>query len=236
MSNLREKKILIIDDDVELLKMMELSFSRTEAQIYTATGGQEGLRLFYTYQPDLVILDLMMPEMDGMQVCQNIRQLSDTPIIILTALNTDETLIRGLDCGADDYVTKPVSHQALLARTRAVLRRTEMPPPPRAAAFYSDDYLTIDLENRRVFVEGENVKLSATEYHLLACLLENAGRIPTNEQILSYVWGEEYRANIDYVHVYLSRLRRKLEKDPQQPIYLVTERGVGYRFEKQPPA
>ena len=234
MSNLHGKTILIIDDELDLLQLLEAIFKRSGAHTFTAFNGQEGLRQFYACQPDLVIVDLMMPQMDGWQVCRNIRQLSDTPIIILTALDMDDAVIRGLDCGADEFVTKPISHDVLLARARATLRRAELPPTGQQPVSYNDGYLVIDRDKRQLFVDGAPTKLSATEYLILTYLLEYAGRVLTFRQILEKVWGDEYRDNIDYVHVYISRLRRKIEKDPRQPAYLLTEHGVGYRFEKQP--
>jgi len=232
VDSLRNKRILIIDDDREMLQLLEVSFSRTEAQIFKAANGAEGLRQFRTQQPDLVILDIMMPEMDGWEVCRRIRQLSDVPIIFLTALGGEEDVVRGLDYGAVDYVAKPFSPKVLLARAQAALRRTVKasgkPEPPG----YSDDYLTIDLEMRQVLVRGEPVRLTATEYKLLNYLFLNAGQVLTFQQILERVWGMEYQDSINYVHVYMSLLRNKLEEDPRNPRYLLREHGVGYRFQK----
>jgi two-component system KDP operon response regulator KdpE len=233
MEDLRGKTILIIDDEPELLTLAELSFSRTSARILTASDGDEGLRLFYIHQPDVVILDLMMPNVDGWAVCRSIRQLSDTPIILLTALSADKVVVDGLDCGADEFISKPVSPTVLLARTRAVLRRTDLPPPAKKPTTYHDGYLTIDLDSRRVLVREKSIKLSPIEYRLFSLLFKNAGRVLSCEQILRNVWGEEYSGNIDYVHVYMRHLRKKLEDDPAQPVYLLTEYGIGYRFEKQ---
>jgi two-component system KDP operon response regulator KdpE len=230
MSDLQGKRILVIDDDASLLKLLKLSYSRTEAQIYTATNGMEGLRQFYTCQPDLVVLDLMMPQMDGWEVCRNIRHLSDVPLIIFTALGRDKDIIRGLDAGATDYVTKPVNFEILLARSRAALRQVTLAAKPQN--YYSDDYLTINLNRRQVQVNGKPIKLTATEYRLLAYLVQNSAQVLTFSQILEKVWGWEYQDNISYVHVYISHLRRKLEKDPKHPKYLRTEHGVGYRFDQ----
>jgi DNA-binding response OmpR family regulator len=175
----------------------------------------------------------MMPDVDGWTVCERIRQVSTVPLIMLTALSQEELIIRGLDYGADDYLTKPCSMELLLARVRALLRRAALPPTTQKSVTYSDNRLTIDLDERRVFILGEPVKLSTTEYRLLIYLFQNAGQVLTFQQILEYVWGDTGQANIDYVHVYVSRLRRKLEVNPKEPVYLVTEYGVGYRFEKQ---
>ena len=225
------KTILVIDDDPEMLRLLEHIFSREGAQVCTAAGGQEGLRQFYNYPPHLVVLDVMMPDLDGWQVCARVRQMSDVPIIFLTALNAEAEIIHGLDTGAVDYVTKPFSPHVLVARARAALRQTELAPGTEKTDTYRDDYLAIDLDTRQVTVRGEPVKLTKTEYRLLAYLVENAGQVLTPQQILEYVWGREYRDSIDYTHVYMWRLRQKLEEDPQNPRYLLTEHGLGYRFQ-----
>jgi two-component system KDP operon response regulator KdpE len=230
---MQNKKILVIDDDVNLSQMMKFTFSRVGAEVYTAVDGREGLHRFYEHRPDLVILDVRMPDVDGWETCRQIRMFSNVPIIMLTTLNKDEEIIRGLDYGADDFVSKPFSRDVVLARARALLRRTEAPFEMDGQATYSDDYLVINLEKRRVLVRGESVQLTATEFRLLSYLLQNAGQVLTYRTILDKVWGWEYQDSVDYVHVYLSHLRRKIEEDPRNPKYLLTERGVGYRFEKQ---
>lgn len=227
------KRILIIDDDRDLREVMKQAISGQGAQVFTAVDGQEGLSQFYTCQPDLVIVDLMMPKINGREVCALIRQTSNIPIIILSALDSETEVIRGLDCGAVDYITKPFSPAVLVARVRAALRQAAQSPAEETLGIYSDDYLTLDLDRRRVLVRGEPIKLSPTEYRLLVFLHQNAGRVVTIQSILENVWGWEYRDSVDYAHVYMSHLRRKLEKDPRQPQYLLTEHGVGYRFEKQ---
>jgi two-component system KDP operon response regulator KdpE len=226
------KKILIIEDDTNLHKLVEFALTKAGAQTYTAVDGQAGLRLFYEHRPDLVILDIMMPGLDGWQVCKQIQNLANIPIILMTSLAEEKQIIKGLDC-AVDYVTKPFSVDVLVARVRAALRQAEQSGVAEKPTTYGDDYLSINLNERRVLVRGEPVKLSATEYKLLAYLFENANRVLTFEQILENVWGWEYRDSVDYVHVYVSHLRRKLEENPKQPRYLLTEHGVGYRFEKQ---
>jgi len=236
VSDLDGKTILVIDDDRNLLRLVEHTFSRTGALLDTAETGEEGLRRFYARQPDLVILDVMMPEMDGWQVCSRIREVSDVPIVFLTALGKAVEIIRGLDCGAVDYVTKPFSPDILVARIRAALRRTDIASRRLKLPSYRDDYLTIDLEARQVLVRGKLVKLTATEYQLLAYLVQNAGRVLGFQQILENVWGCEYQDSINYVHVYMSHLRNKLEEDPKNPCYLLTEHGMGYRFQKSPAA
>jgi two-component system KDP operon response regulator KdpE len=236
VSTLKDKKILVIDDDREMLRLLTRTFLKTEAQMLTAASGQEGLRLFFDQRPDLVILDIMMPEMDGWQVCRRIRQISEVPIVFLTALEADQDVVRGLKCGAIDYITKPFSPKVLVARAQAALRRVESPWQPEKLPGYGDDYLTIDLGARRVRVRGKPVKLTANEFQLLAYLVKNADRVLSPEQILENVWGPEYQDCDNYVHVYVCHLRNKLEEDPKHPRYLLTDHGVGYRFRKDPPA
>lgn len=235
MSTLTDKRVLVIDDDRHVRGLLELVFRHTGAQVYLAASGEEGLRQFYVHQPHLVVLDVMMPDMNGWEVCGRMRQLSEVPIIFLSALGGDQDIVRGLDLGALDYVTKPFSPEVLVARACAILRQAQPTWNAERPLAYSDDYLAIDLERRQVRVHGVQVKLTATEYRLLACLLRNAGRVLTFDQILDAVWGWEYRESVDYVHVYVWRLRRKLEVDPKNPRYVLTDHGAGYRFQKEPP-
>jgi DNA-binding response OmpR family regulator len=232
---MRGKRVLAVDDELGILELLTNVFRRVDAQVHGATDGRDALRQFYTHKPHLVLLDLMLPDIDGWQVCQQIREMSDVPIIMVTALSRDREIIRGLESGADDYVLKPFSPDVLLARARALLRRGARSPSGSEAHIYRDGHLSIDLDTREVLVGGEPVKLSATEYRLLAYLVQNAGRVLSFEQILNYVWEGAHQACAEYVHVYVSRLRQKLEADTQQPRYFVSERGVGYRFEKQAP-
>jgi len=236
MEELHHKKVLIIDDDPDLLELLGSLFSHAKADVQLASSGSEGLRIFYDQRPDLVILDLMMPEMSGWEVCRQIRNLSDVPLIMLTALQQPHDVTRGLSYGADDYVTKPFELNVLLARCQAVLRRASHRYHPETKSLtYSDDYLTIDLNKHRVRVHGKEVKLSSKEYQVLAYLLKNVGQVLTFQQILENGWGWEYQDHLEYVHAYIWRLRQKLEEDPQNPVYLLTEYGVGYRFEKPSP-
>ncbi len=227
------KKILVIDDDINLLQSIKFTFLRAGVTIFTAIDGREGLQRFFAVRPELVILDVRLPDIDGWDICRQIRLLSSVPIIMLTTLSRDEEIIRGLDYGADDFVTKPFSRDVLLARARALLRRAEPQAESESPTGYSDDHLVINLTKRQVTVQQEPVQLTATEFRLLAYLLQNAGQVLPYRTILDKVWGWEYQESIDYVHVYLSHLRRKIEPDPRNPKYLLTERGVGYRFERQ---
>lgn len=229
---MEDKKILVIDDDHNLVQMIKLTFARAGAEVYTAIDGRDGLRQFYEHRPDLVILDVRMPDIDGWETCRQIRLLSDVPIIMLTTMDKEEDVLRGFDFGADDFVTKPFSRDVLLARARAVIRRVELLNETADQSVYSDEYLSVDLHRRRVIVDGKPAQLTATEYRLLTYLMQNAGQILTYQNILDKVWGWEYQDSIDYVHVYISHLRKKLEVDPRNPHYVLTERGVGYRFER----
>jgi two-component system KDP operon response regulator KdpE len=231
---LHGKKILVIDDP-DLLELTRLVFSRAGAEVHTALDGREGVCRFGACDPDLVLLDIMMPNIDGWETCRLLRRLSGVPIIFLTALNQEQEIVRGLDCGAVDYITKPFSAEVLLARARVALRTAHSASETAKPTIYDDGYLVVNVEEHRVFVDGRPVQLTATEYRLLTYLLENRGRVLTYEQILGRVWGWEYRECVDYVHVYVWHLRRKLEPNPRHPAYVLTERGVGYRFKAQKP-
>jgi two-component system KDP operon response regulator KdpE len=226
-------KILIVDDDPTVLELVQRNLEREGYQVVTAGNGQEGMRVMYAERPDLVILDVMMPELDGWQICQRVRGMSDVPIIMLTARRQEGDIVKGLDLGADDYLTKPFRRGELLARVRAVLRRarTETVAPPGVT--YDDDYLSVNLDDRRVVVNGELIDLTPTEYRLLALLVSNEGRVIEFRRILESVWGFEYMDEIDYVRVYVWHLRRKIEPDPKNPRYLINVPNVGYRFEPQ---
>ena len=233
MSDLKEKRILVIDDNREMLLLVARVFAQTEARLYTATSGQEGLRKLLAYRPDLVLLDLMMPDMDGWTICRQIRRFSKVPIILLSVLDREKDIVRGLDCGADYYVTKPFYPNVLLARVRAALRRWSSRPNETTTFTYSDDYLTIDPQQHCVLVGGKAVELNEIEYRLLLYLLQNACRVLTFGQILSDVWENAPQGEVEYVHTYIWRLRQKLEQNPGRPQYLLSEHNVGYSFQMQ---
>ena len=229
------KKILVVDDDAALVRLFDQILTGKGYEMLKASNGQEALRLFFAHKPDLVLLDIVMPVMDGWQTCSRIRDLSDVPIIMLTGQQKNEDdVVRGLDYGADDYLLKPVGSKELLARVRAILRRAELPPAPdvERRVTYSDDYLAVDIAERKVMVNGKRVKLTPIEFRLLALLVENAGRILTHQQLLEKVWGWEYADDLDYVRIYISHLRRKIEPESTKPRYILTEPGVGYYFQK----
>ena len=229
---MNDKKILIIDDDEGLLQLAGLLFKKTGAQVFTARNGLEGMSQLFTHRPNLIILDVMMPGMNGFEVCERIRQVSDAPLIMLTALNHEQEMLRGLEAGADDFLSKPFNAEILLARARAVLRRAENKGAQSPEFHYTNGHLQIDVERHDVSVSGRRIKLTPVEFRLLVYLARNAGKVLTFEQIIANVWGAEYRGSTDYVHVYVSHLRRKLEENTRTPRYIVTLHGVGYIFEK----
>jgi len=229
------KKILIIDDDPAFLNLVEQVLTQKGYEVLKARSGREGLRLIFDQRPDLVLLDVAIPGVDGWQVCSRIREISDIPVIMITGRHkSEEDVVRGLDHGADDYITKPVGTRELVARVRAVLRRAELPSSQdiRQGVIYSDGFLTVDITERKIIADGKRIKLTPREFRLFTLLVENAGRILTHKQLLEKVWGWEYTDDLDYVRIYISHLRQKIEPDPSLPRYIITEPGVGYCFQK----
>ncbi len=227
-------KVLIIEDSRDIVETISLCFELHwpgVEGISTAEGG-EGLALTETESPDIVILDLGLPDMDGFDVLKNIRAFSDVPIVILTARGDEIDRVRGLELGADDYITKPFSHMELLARIKAVLRRTRIPELEAKEKPFHSPGLTIDFATLTVTVRGYPVKLNPTEYNLLRYLVLNEGAVLTYRVLLEKVWGEEYTDAPEYLNVLVQHLREKLEEDPSNPQFLLSERGVGYKFVK----
>ena len=229
---MRNKKVLIIDDDTFIRRMVEEAFLQEKAHVITAANGHEGLQKFFSERPELVILDVVMPYVDGWETLRQIRNMANTPVIMLTSLKEDKDIVRGLEDGAVDYVTKPFSPKVLVARAKVAMRQLEAIAKPKRPTGFEDDYLNIDIENHRVTANGDPVKLTKTEFRLLTYLVNHAGMVLSFEKILENVWGWEYQDSIQYVHVYMSRLRQKLEPNPKEPRYFMTEFGVGYRFDK----
>jgi DNA-binding response OmpR family regulator len=187
----------------------------------------------FSHQPDLIILDSMLPGIDGFETCQKIRQFSSTPLIMMSALNQDEQMLRGLEAGADDFLTKPINPELLLARARTVMRRSRQNNVSQDIFAYNDGRLMIDIEKHRVRVGGKQVRLTPVEFRLLAYLASSGGKVLPFKQILFSVWGSKYEGNDEYVHVYISHLRNKIEQDPKKPRYILSIYGVGYVFENQ---
>jgi two-component system KDP operon response regulator KdpE len=227
------KKILLIDDDPAQLRLAGQILRASGYGVVTAASGEEGLRRMYEGRPDLIILDVLMPGIDGWQTCRCIREASDVPVIMLTGKRTaEDDVVRGLECGADEYLAKPVGNREMLARVRAVLRRSDKPSSQsgKKKVVFNNDHLTVDVAERKVTVNGEKLKLTPREFRLLALLVENSGHIMSHQQVLENVWGWEYIDDVDYVRIYISHLRQKIEANPSEPKYILTEPGVGYYF------
>jgi two-component system KDP operon response regulator KdpE len=227
---LKNKTILVVDDEERMARFIRLNLEQDGFQVVEAYRGMQALQQYRDSLPDLVLLDVMMPDVDGFEVLSMLRDISNVPVIMLTAKGEEDDRVRGLELGADDYVTKPFSPRELVSRVRAVLRRTDSSSTDSPDVIEVDEHLKLDFSKREIWLDGELVKLRPTEYRLLYHLVKNAGWVLTYDQILSRVWGYEYRDESHYVRLYINYLSQKIEKDPSNPIYILTERGVGYRF------
>lgn len=223
--------VLIVDDEKTLRDFVRRNLEVRGFNTYTAANGLEALALFNTHHVDLVILDVMMPRMDGLETIRRIRQSSLTPIIVLSALGEESDKIRALNLGADDYLTKPFGVGELLARLQAVLRRSQWSESPTRQGRLVRGQIVADLDRHTVVVRGRQLDLTPTEFNLLVYLMEHAGKVIPHQTILQHVWGPEYGPESEYLRVYIGRLRQKIEEDPSNPCYLITERGVGYSFQ-----
>lgn len=228
--------MLIVDDEPVIRNALERKLKTEGFEVVQAGDGLEALRAFHVARPDVVVLDIVMPGgMDGLTVCRRIREVADTPIMMLSAQAiTEDDIVEGLNAGADEYLIKPIRLNEFVARVRALTRRAQLVSNDNEQG-YDDKYLSVDLHRRHVYVQGQKVHLTPTEFKLLAVLMENAGRVVSQRDLLEQVWGEEYVDDIYYPRVYISQLRRKIEPDPSNPIYILTEHRIGYRFEKQSP-
>lgn len=229
-TKIKGRRILIVDDEERMVRFIRLNLEHDGFEVVEAFRGMEAIEKMRSKLPDLILLDIMMPDIDGFEVLRIIREISTVPVIMLTAKGEEEDRVKGLELGADDYITKPFSPRELVSRVRAVLRRTELATGPFHGPIEIDDRLKIDFDRREVWVDNELVQLRPTEYRLLYHLVQNAGWVITHDQLLAKVWGYEYRDEPHYVRLYINYLRKKLEKDPSDPKYILTERGVGYRF------
>ena len=225
-----KKKILVVDDERGLAKIIRLNLEQDGFEVVEANNGTQAMEKLRTTLPDLILLDVMMPDIDGFTVLKMIREIGNIPVIMLTAKGQEEDKVKGLELGADDYVTKPFSPRELTSRIRAVLRRGSFSKDEESGQIVVDDRLMIDFGKHEVWVDGELVQLRPTEYRLLYHLVQNAGWVLTHDQILNKVWGYEYEDEPHYVRLYINYLRKKLEVDPSDPQYILTERGIGYRF------
>ncbi len=227
-------KVLVVDDSIDLTFLLKSALTREGYQVEIAYDGSEGLRKAYDLRPDLILLDIMMPGLNGLDMLERLREFSNTPVIVLTAVSSQDTTIRGLDLGADDYVTKPFEISELKARIRAVLRRTALADPVDEQALNFDGgRLIVDPYAHEVRIQDQPVNLTPTEYKLLLYLAYNAGQVLTFDQILDRVWGPGYENSPDIVKVYIRRLRAKIEIDPDRPHYVLTRRGIGYYLSKE---
>jgi DNA-binding response OmpR family regulator len=222
------KRVLIVDDEPRYLRLLEANLRTEGYEVVTAQDGQQAVDVFSGQPIDLILLDIMMPRLDGFGATQRIREFSSVPIIILTAKGEEQDRVRGLDLGADDYLVKPFSATELLARVRAVLRRAQLPAETGQARFFTHENLRIDFARAEVWRGDQNVSLSATEYRLLLQFAHNLGKILTSEDLLTSVWGAEYKGDKEILWVSIARLRQKLEEDPHNPRHIVTRSGLGY--------
>ena len=229
------ERLLLIEDDLTLCKVLQFTLSKKGFEVEVANNAITGLQKAYVNKPDAVILDVMLPDLDGWQTCNRLREMSDVPIIMLTALGSEENIVKGLDLGADDYIVKPVTAEELSARVRAILRRSMRTNGPESQGYarpgiFAYENLIVDFGRHEVTIDSQWVYLSPTEFRLLSVLVQHKGRMLSHEFLLREVWGPEYVNEIDYLRLYISYLRRKLETDPSNPNFIYNEWGIGYRF------
>ena len=229
-SRLRDRRILVVDDEERMVRFIRLNLEHDGFQVVEAFTGSQALNKVRSSLPDLILLDVMLPDLDGFEILRIIRENSTVPVIMLTAKGEEDDRVRGLELGADDYITKPFSPRELVSRVRAVLRRTETAGPTTHGPIEIDERLKIDFDRHEVWVNNQLVQLRPTEYRLLYHLVQNAGWVIPHDQLLAKVWGYEYRDEPHYVRLYINYLRNKIEEDPANPKYILTERGIGYRF------
>ncbi len=230
LENNAPRLILVVDDESRMRRFIRMNMELEGYQIVEANNGITALEQIRQHTPDLVIMDVMMPEMDGFETLKLLREISTVPVILLTVKSDEEDKIQGLGLGADDYVTKPFSPRELSSRVSAVLRRAEWPSLTPRTILEIDEHLSIDFNRHQVIVAGERIDLRPTEYRLLNHLVQNTGWVIPHETLLAKVWGYEYRDETHYLRLYINYLRKKIEKEPARPEYILTERGVGYRF------
>jgi len=223
------KKALIIEDDKQFLSMAIEWLQKDGLQVITAETGTLGLRKFYVERPDIILLDTTLPEIDGWEICRRIRDMSDTPVVLLLSSNQKSEMLKGFNLGADDFICKPADFTEFLARVRAVLRRCTGSRREERPVFRHPE-VEVDWRSHQVFIRGKEVKLSSTEFKLLSCLIENSGWLVTHEELLRRVWGSDYINDRSFIKLYIRYLRQKIEEDPAHPRLILTERGLGYRF------
>jgi two-component system KDP operon response regulator KdpE len=223
-------KILQIDDDVEFLKLTKMWLQNAGYEVSSAEDGAEGLRRVYSSRPNLVLLDAIIPKMDGWEVCRRIREMCDIPVVMVTVRGQKDDRLKGFVLGADDYITKPVDFPELIARVQAVLKRAAPDAQDNEPSSFHNGEIELEWRSHQVWVRGKQIKLSPTEFRILACLIKNRGWIVTHEQILEKAWGPNYIGDKSFVKLYIRYLRKKIEADPHNPQIILTERGIGYHF------
>ncbi|HTI14761.1 MAG TPA: response regulator transcription factor [Dictyobacter sp.] len=222
-------RILVVDDEIEITRALQRSLTAYGYDVFTASNGEEALESVAQHRPDLILLDLGLPVLSGLEVCKRVREQSSTPIIVLSVKDTERDKVQALDLGADDYVSKPFGINEVLARVRVALRHTAQVQSGTVPIFVAGP-LQVDFAQRNVQVDGKDIKLTPTEYDLLKALIKNRGKIMTRQMLLTQVWGTGYGTEAHYLHVYIGQLRRKIEPDPSHPRFILTVSGVGYRF------
>lgn len=228
--NVKKNRILVVDDEKRMVTFIRLNLEHDGFDVVEAYNGSQAIDRLRDSLPDLILLDVMMPDLDGFEVLRLIREVTSVPVIMLTAKGEENDKVKGLELGADDYVTKPFSPRELVSRIRAVIRRGSFSEEDESGRIDVDGRLVMDFGRHEIWVDGELIQLRPTEYRLLYHLVKNAGWVLTHDQILTKVWGYEYRDEPHYVRLYINYLRKKIEEDPTNPKYILTERGVGYRF------
>ncbi|MBO0796119.1 MAG: response regulator transcription factor [Ktedonobacteraceae bacterium] len=225
-------RILAVDDEIEIVRALQRSLAAHGYEVFTASSGEEALDAITRHRPDLILLDLGLPGMSGLEVCKRVREVSNLPIIVLSVKDAEQDKVRALDLGADDYVSKPFGINEVLARVRVALRHSAQAQAGTEPVFVAGP-LKVDFAQRQVQVNGKEVKLTPTEYDLLKALIKHNGKIMTRQMLLSQVWGTGYGSEAHYLHVYIGQLRRKIEPDPAHPRFILTISGVGYRFSSE---
>ncbi len=227
------EKVLLVEDDIEFLNLTRTWLHNAGYEVFTAGDGAEGMRRVFSSRPDIVILDANIPKMDGWEVCRRIRDMSDIPVLMVTVNGQKSDKLKGFSMGADDYLPKPVDFHELIARVQAIMRRTRLVTRDNKPSTFNNGDIEVDWGSRQVWVRGERVKLSPTEFKIMSCLIKSRGWIVTHEQLLEKAWGPNYIGDKSFVKLYIRYLRQKIEKDPHKPQIIMTERGVGYYFAMQ---
>jgi two-component system KDP operon response regulator KdpE len=227
------EKILLIEDDIEFINLTRTWLHNAGYEVFTAGDGVEGMRRVFSSRPDIVLLDANIPKMDGWEVCRRIRDMSDIPVLMVTVNGQKSDKLKGFNMGADDYLAKPVDFHELIARVQAILRRTRSSTHDNKDSAFNNGDIEVDWGSRQVWVRGQRVKLSPTEFKIMSCLIKSRGWIVTHEQLLEKAWGPNYIGDKSFVKLYIRYLRQKIERDPHKPQIIMTERGVGYYFAMQ---